>query len=162
MAISMGQSDELRGSTVDALSGGVDPNTSTPGNNWLEKGGNFLRGVSETTGASLAGVTETFATNFSKAVTEYVTTVQGKINSIIEFSASSAIYGTMFNEYFGNFRNKVAELANEYVGKLTSVENDIVDSVAKAYAEQDADLSTDVNSDKGVVEQAKLSSTSDK
>lgn len=153
MAISMSgakvetdQRDSLLASTIDSsvTSGGVTANTQGTGL--------FGLGGQEATGAALAGVTSTFAANVSNKIDEYCANVNQRLAELQNVDTNVAFKGSGVSSALDRFIEAVKNVAISYTNKLKAAEQQIVNSVATAYATQDADLSGNMNADSGTLE----------
>lgn len=144
--IETGERDTLKGKEVDTsiTSDGATANTRRTG--FLGLGGK------ETTGATLAGVTPTFATNVCKAIDDYKTTVQTCINKLEDKNSEQAFKGEGVKTALTNFITEVKDVANSYLDKLSAAEQEIINSVNAAYQSQDTDLSGDMAGDTSTLE----------
>lgn len=142
---SMSTRDSFTSATVDTgvLGGGAVANTHRTG--FLGLGG------SEATGAPLAGVTAEFASAFSGVVDTYAADVRSKIDQLSSPEINQAFQGAGINAALANFIEGVKEVANSYLESLANVEVAITAEVAKAYADQDTELSGQLGSDTGTV-----------
>lgn len=145
MAISMSgatadtsERDSLLQSHVDGgvIQGGVTPNTE-----WT-----FFGGI-ETTGATLAGITPTFASHVSTAIETYKSNVQTELDKLQSVESNGAFKGTAISQALSRFVNAVREVGTEYLERLSSAETQIINSVAQVYETQDTDLAGNLNSD---------------
>ena len=127
--------DELLASSIDSsiTSGGASPNMQATG--FLGLGGK------EATGAALAGITASFASN------EYCTTIDNAIEKLSQVDVNTAFKGTGIEGALNNFIESVKTVAKDYTNKLKAAETEIVNSVAQAYQAQDTDLTGDLGSD---------------
>ena len=148
MAISMsgatietGERDGLKGSSIDTsvTSGGATANTKTTGMLWWKD--------TTATGATLAGVTPAFATNVCKAIDDYKTNVQTYIDKLEDKNSEQAFKGEQVKAALTNFITEIKTVANSYLDKLSAAEQEIINSVGKAYETQDTDLSGDMGAD---------------
>lgn len=151
MAISMSgakvdtsERDSLLGKSIDEsmTTGGVSPNTEEVG--WW-----FWEKHDEATGVAVAGVTESFAKNVTAKIDEYTANVKGIVNGMTAADINIAFKGTKVQEAVAKFIESVQNVANNYLDKLASAENTIINSVETAYATQDEDLSSNMSSDSG-------------
>ncbi len=134
--------DALLSSTVDA---GV-----TSGGATLNTGG--VLGLGGTTGANLAGVTASFASNVSTAIDEYCAEIDAKIEELSQVEVNTAFKGSAIESALNNFIESVKTTAKSYTNKLKEAETQIVNSVAKAYETQDTDISGNLASDGSTLE----------
>lgn len=134
--------DALLSSTVDA---GV-----TSGGATLNTGGLF--GLGGTTGATLAGVTASFASNVSTAIDEYCAEVDAKVEELSQAEVNTAFKGSAIEAALNNFIESVKTTAKSYTSKLKAAESEIINSVAKAYETQDTDISGNLASDGSTLE----------
>ena len=144
MAISMSSASvddslrqELMGKSVDSsfASSGVSPNT---------------KGIinKELTGASFAGISTDFEANITKAIDDYISDVNAKLDELESTaSPSDAFKGSAVEKSLSTFVESVKNIAKAYVTDLQNAENQIIASVHTAYYTQDTDLSTNLNSD---------------
>lgn len=133
--------DELLASSIDnsITSGGASPNMQPTG--FLGLGGK------EATGAALAGITASFASNVSSRIDEYCTTIDNAIEKLSQVDVNTAFKGTGIEGALNNFIESVKTVAKDYTNKLKAAETEIVNSVAQAYQAQDTDLTGDLGSD---------------
>ena len=158
MAISMssarvetGERDSLRTSTVDTsiTSGGATANVDR---NWLSRLSGGLFGTENPTGAKLAGVTASFATNVTNEIDSYCNNVNQCIDKISQVEFNTAFKGSQIEAALNNFIESVKTVAKSYTSKLKAAESEIINSVAQAYQTQDADLSGNLGSDSSSLE----------
>ena len=150
MAISMSagkidssERESLLGQTVDNSANLNDLQTNgidihIPGTNTSNLEGNE---------AKLAGITATFATDVTAKIDSYITTVQGHINSMANVASTSAFKGETLNNKISSFIKTISFICNDYVSRLHSAENQIINSVSAAYQQQDTDIAGDLISD---------------
>lgn len=138
--------DALLSSEIDQsiTSGGAEANTQATG--FLGLGGR------EATGAALAGVTQSFATNVSNEIDTYKSEVQGYLDKLTEAESNVAFKGEAIKASLTKFITSVRNVAKSYLDKLEAAEKQIVDSVKTAYQTQDTDLSQNLDSDSGSLE----------
>ena len=134
--------DALLSSTVDA---GI-----TGGGATLNTDGFFGRGA--TTGAKLAGVTASFASNVSSAIDDYCAEVDAKVEELSKAEVNTAFKGSAIEAALNNFVESVKTTAKSYTSKLKAAESEIINSVAKAYETQDTDISGNLASDGSTLE----------
>lgn len=134
--------DALLSSTVDA---GV-----TSGGATLNTGGPF--GLGGTTGATLAGVTASFASNVSTAIDEYCAEIDAKVEELSQVEVNTAFKGSAIESALNNFIESVKTTAKSYTSKLKEAEAEIINSVAKTYETQDTDISGNLASDGSTLE----------
>lgn len=136
--------DSLLSSSIDQTitDGGAAPNTS---------GGAFGFGATES-GASLAGVTESFAQNVTAKIETYITDVNTAVDELSTVEVNQAFKGAGLEAALNNFVESVKGVAKNYTDKLKRAEDQIINSVAAAYATQDSDLSENLGSDASSLE----------
>lgn len=141
--VETGERDALTAASIDGSGfGGETANTE-----WKR---DFLwMGHDETTGASLAGVTASFATNVSNEIDTYVSEIDGYLDQLQDANSEVAFKGEAVKAALTKFVDSVREVAKSYTAKLKAAEAEIVNSVAAAYQTQDTDLSGDLSSDSG-------------
>ncbi len=143
----------MSGATVDSsnretlLNSEVDKNVL--GNKTL---GSFLTGnimTSTVRGftSSLAGVTSEFATAVSAAIDKYCQNIESILSKLESIDSKSAFKGSQIDGALVNFVEGVKSSALSYLNKLKAAEQQIVESVQKAYATQDTDISSNLNTD---------------
>lgn len=139
--IDTSERDNLLSSNVDGsvVSGGATANTQATG--FLGLGGR------ETTGAALAGITESFAANVSAAIDAYKERIQTELSKLEAVESNAAFKGTAVSSALSKFVVSVREVGTNYIDKLSAAEKQIIDSVNAAYSTQDTDLSGNLNSD---------------
>lgn len=152
MAISMSgatvdtsERDSLLTSTVDTgvIAGGETANVS----------GGFFGAVfgAEASGADIAGITESFAANVTRAIDSYKSDVQSKLDQLQAVESNSAFQGAAISKALANFVTSVRDVGTDYLNRLSSAETQIINSVAAAYKTQDTDLSGNLGSDAGSI-----------
>lgn len=148
MAISMSgatvdtsERDRLLQSSVDgsAVAGGEGFNVQRTG--FLGLGG------VEASGVTLAGITESFASNVCTAIDNYKTAVQTELDKLQAVESNEAFKGTAVSAALEKFVTAVRDVGTQYLERLSGAETQIVNSVAQAYQTQDTDLSGNLNSD---------------
>lgn len=97
--------------------------------------------------AKLAGVTESFATAVSDEIDKYCSNVETILKQLETADSTVAFKGSQVGSALANFIEGVKSSAFDYLKKLKEAEQQIVDSVQKAYTTQDTDLSSNLNSD---------------
>ena len=137
--------DTLLANEIDGsvASGGVEANTS---------GGWFFGLGGEESGAKLAGVTASFATNVSGAIDDYISGVQGCIDNITSADYKVGFQGAGVGDALNTFIESVKTVATTYINQLKDAEQLIITSVGEAYADQDSDLSSNMSTDAGTLE----------
>jgi len=108
-----------------------------------------------------AGITADFASAVSTEIESLKTNIKSKLDEMTSESSDTAIKGTEVTNAIKNFIDGVILVANSYNDALTAAENEIVNKVSEAYTKQDENLASDLNTDKGTLEQSKLSVSSD-
>lgn len=146
--------DQLRASNVDTsiTSGGAELNTTAMGT--IASGVNQVLGTSldvETSGATLAGVTASFAQNVCSAIDTYKANVMTYLDQLQDANSKVAFQGEGISQALTNFIDSVREVATSYLNKLSEAEQDIVNSVQAAYQTQDTDLSGSMSADAGTL-----------
>lgn len=122
-------------------------------NNSITEGGAYIATDSSrgdfgvTNGVILAGITPTFAVNVNRAIEEYCTKIENKINEIETIDSTGAFKGENVTNAISNFINGVKEVANAYIESLKSAEQEIINSVQTAYSKQDESISGNLNTD---------------
>lgn len=143
---------ELLSSNVDtSLGGGVSANTYS----WREAASDGLGGSKrhgEASGADAAGITADFVSSFTSAMSEYKTSITSWIDQIEAVDSGVAFKGSALQSALSSFILGVKSVATSYINALEAAENQIVQSVEKAYAQQDTDISGNLNTDAGNVE----------
>ena len=109
-------------------------------------------GAKKTTGlffsdAKLAGVTEQFAAAVSDEIDNYCSNVETILKQLETADSAVAFKGSQVGTALANFIEGVKSSAFDYLKKLKEAEQQIVNSVQKAYATQDTDLSSNLNTD---------------
>lgn len=97
--------------------------------------------------SGLAGVTSEFATAVSAAIDKYCQNVESILSKLEAIDSKSAFKGSQIDGALTNFVEGVKSSALSYLSKLKAAEQQIVESVQKAYATQDTDISSNLNSD---------------
>lgn len=97
--------------------------------------------------AGLAGVTSEFATAVSAAIDKYCQNIESVLSKLEAIDSKSAFKGSQIDGALANFVEGVKSSALGYLSKLKAAEQQIVESVQKAYATQDTDISSNLNSD---------------
>lgn len=142
--------ENLRSSNVDTsiTTGGAELNTTSPGGivGFVNNVTDNSFGV-ETTGATLAGVTPTFAQNVCTEIDNYKAAVLEYLNRLEAANSSVAFQGEGVKAALTTFINSVRDVATSYLNKLSEAEQDIINSVQAAYSTQDTDLASEMNSD---------------
>ena len=95
----------------------------------------------------LAGVTSEFATAVSAAIDKYCQNIENILSKLEAIDSKSAFKGSQIDGALANFVEGVKSSALSYISKLKAAEQQIVESVQKAYATQDTDISSNLNSD---------------
>lgn len=154
MAISMsgdvvetGKRDALLGSSVNGsvTSGGVTANTQSNFN--ILNPSTWGSGDDPASGAKLAGVTSTFATNVCSAIDTYIQSVTAHINAMEEANSAVAFQGSGVSDALKTFINSVKQVANDYADRLKGAEQEIINSVQDVYTKQDTHLSGELGAD---------------
>lgn len=101
----------------------------------------------QSVGAALAGVTEAMAQNIAQGIESYESRVRAVLEKLNAVDPSEAFKGSSLTAALNNFVEGVKQVSNNYLNRLTDAENQIVRSVASAYASQDETLSGQLNSD---------------
>lgn len=141
------QRQDLLGTNVDTSPfGGVTANTQKQGG-FLGFGGEYVP-----TGAELAGITGDFVQTFSAAIDTYCTDVETTLNELEAVATSGAFQGSGVSKALSAFVTSVRDVAISYVTAVKHAENEIIESVKAAYAQQDTDLSGDLSSDTSTLE----------
>ncbi len=97
--------------------------------------------------SGLAGVTSEFATAVSAAIDKYCQNIESILSKLEAIDSKSAFKGSQIDGALANFVEGVKSSALSYLSKLKDAEQQIVESVQKAYATQDTDISSNLNSD---------------
>ena len=97
--------------------------------------------------SGLAGVTSEFATAVSAAIDKYCQNIESVLSKLEAIDSKSAFKGSQIDGALANFVEGVKSSALSYLSKLKAAEQQIVESVQKAYATQDTDISSNLNSD---------------
>lgn len=97
--------------------------------------------------SGLAGVTSEFATAVSAAIDKYCQNIESILSKLEAIDSKSAFKGSQIDGALANFVEGVKSSALSYLSKLKAAEQQIVESVQKAYATQDTDISSNLNSD---------------
>lgn len=97
--------------------------------------------------SGLAGVTSEFATAVSAAIDKYCQNIESILSKLESIDSKSAFKGSQIDGALANFVEGVKSSALSYLNKLKAAEQQIVESVQKAYATQDTDISSNLNSD---------------
>lgn len=105
-------------------------------------------------GANLAGVTADLVTNYTKAVETYSDNVKEKINELSNPKVNSAFKGKQVEASLKKFVDSVKVVANSYLASLAAVQTAIAGAVAAAYEQQDTDLSGNLTTDTGTLEES--------
>lgn len=130
----------LRNTTVDTsvVSGGA---TST-----MVVGGGGM-GATVTAGVPLVGITASFATNVCRAIEEYSTNIQNRINEMESIDSTGAFRGEAVTAAIANFITGVREVANAYIVSLQRAEQEITNNVHNVFSQQDTNISGNLNTD---------------
>ena len=104
-------------------------------------------GNREATGATLAGVTQSFGEHLQKTMLAYRKSVDDILNELQYVVSTKAFQGAGVQGALEKFVTSVREVAKSYMLKLTIAENQILSSVQKAYATQDSDLNQSMSGD---------------
>lgn len=136
--------DSLLGSSVNGsiTNGTVQANTQTV---WDSP----ITNHSEATGASLAGVTASFATNVCSEIDSYIQSIQDHINAMVAAQSNVAFQGEGVSAALQKFISAVQQVANDYANRLKGAEQQIINSVHDVYSQQDAHLSGELGADSG-------------
>ena len=102
-------------------------------------------------GASLAGITPQFASEFGSALEQYKAEVKAKLDQLASVGSNEAFQGSGITSALTTFVDSVREVAQSYLDALSQAEQQIIESVAQAYQTQDSDLSGNMNSDSNTV-----------
>ncbi len=143
----------MSGATVDSsnremlLNSEVDKNVL--GNKSYGSSTPYLRDWARLGTAGLAGVTSEFATAVSTAIDKYCQNIESILSKLEAIDSKSAFKGSQIGGALANFVEGVKSSALGYLSKLKAAEQQIVESVQKAYATQDTDISSNLNSDTG-------------
>lgn len=148
MAISMSSVKVETGERDSLLSSSID--STIAAGETLNKGG--FSGTGAATGATLAGVTSSFASNVSKEIDSYCEEVDRAIEQLSKVETNQAFKGAGLEQALNNFIESVKSVAKSYTTKLKSAETEIISNVAKAYETQDTDLSGNLGSDASSLE----------
>jgi len=100
----------------------------------------------------IVGITASFAANVTGAIDNYVNDIQTILSEISTVQTNEAFKGAGLEGALNNFVESVKTVATNYIRGLRDAENQIINSVAKAYATQDTDISGNINSDSGTLE----------
>lgn len=117
----------------------------------------MFAGSGQASGAPLAGITPSFASNVSQAIDTYSSEVRGYLDAIENANSEVAFKGPEVKAALGKFITSIKEVANSYLEKLNVAETQIIESVGKAYGEQDTSLAGDMDSDSASVEGSVIS-----
>lgn len=109
--------------------------------------GMMLTGFVRSGTSGLAGVTSEFATAVSAAIDKYCQNIESILSKLEAIDSKSAFKGSQIDGALANFVEGVKSSALSYLSKLKAAEQQIVESVQKAYATQDTDISSNLNSD---------------
>lgn len=109
--------------------------------------GSFLTSFVRSGTSGLAGVTSEFATAVSAAIDKYCQNIESILSKLEAIDSKSAFKGSQIDGALANFVEGVKSSALSYLSKLKAAEQQIVESVQKAYATQDTDISSNLNSD---------------
>ena len=109
--------------------------------------GMMLTGFVRSGTSGLAGVTSEFATAVSAAIDKYCQNIESILSKLEAIDSKSAFKGSQIDGALANFVEGVKSSALSYLSKLKAAEQQIVESVQKAYATQDTDISCDLASD---------------
>ncbi len=143
--IETGERDTLNASSVDASGFGGE----TANQQWAPGLAPWQWFNTEASGATLAGVTASFATNVSNEIDTYVSEIDGYLDQLENANSEVAFKGEAVKAALTKFIDSVKAVAKSYTARLKAAESEIVNSVATAYNTQDSDLSGDLNSDSG-------------
>ena len=110
-------------------------------------------------GQPLVGITAEFATAVSGKIEEYEKTIKEKLGELQEAKASGAFKGASVEPAIEHFVVSVKELADSYVAQLSAAEQQIINSVSKAYSEQDTQVAGDIKTDSSTIEGEKFNVT---
>lgn len=103
--------------------------------------------VENATSTKLAGITPEFATAVSAAIDKYCEEIETTLNKLQTADTSIAFKGSQIGGAINNFVEGVKNCAFDFLNKLKEAEQQIVESVQKAYATQDTDISGSLSSD---------------
>ena len=149
MAITMSQAKVDSSAREDLLNSSVD--TTIFGGNIAanrEEAQIYMQAYYEqNTGAKLAGVTEDFAQSVGKKIEEYCANVEKVLETMETTDSKIAFQGDAIGNALTAFITGVKESAFSYLNKLKAAENQIVNSVSKAYETQDTDISSNLTAD---------------
>lgn len=109
--------------------------------------GMMLTGFVRSGTSGLAGVTSEFATAVSAAIDKYCQNIESILSKLEAIDSKSAFKGSQIDGALANFVEGVKSSALGYLSKLKAAEQQIVESVQKAYATQDTDISSNLASD---------------
>ena len=109
--------------------------------------GMMLTGFVRSGTSGLAGVTSEFATAVSAAIDKYCQNIESILSKLEAIDSKSAFKGSQIDGALANFVEGVKSSALSYLSKLKAAEQQIVESVQKAYATQDTDISSNLASD---------------
>ena len=146
MAITMSDATVNTSGREELLSSNVNGDITAGGATANKSGGFFGLGAQET-GVALAGITQEFSANVSGKIDEYIANVKDTIAAIEQAESNEAFQGSQVSSALSKFVESIKNVANSYLDRLKEAENQIISSVSAAYAEQDSDLSTNMNSD---------------
>ena len=95
----------------------------------------------------LAGITKNFADLVSKEIDNYIKNVDAEVDKMQAIKNDSAFKGTQINEALKNFVESVKTVATQYTEKLKNAEQQIINSVADVYSQQDTHISDSLGTD---------------
>ena len=78
---------------------------------------------------------------------------------LFQAKASGAFKGASVEPAIEHFVVSVKELADSYVAQLSAAEQQIINSVSKAYSEQDTQVAGDIKTDSSTIEGEKFNVT---
>ena len=93
------------------------------------------------------GITEEFATEVTRAIDDYIAIVENDVKAIENASSDEAFKGTSISAALSNFVTGIKKAAEDYITRLQTAENEIINNVNKAYEAQDTELASNVTSD---------------
>lgn len=103
---------------------------------------------------SLVGVTPNMAASISKGIDEYKNKIEKILNELEAVDSQNAFRGTEITSTLTRFIESVKSVSKSYLEALTKAQEQIVTNVAKAYEQQDTDISSQLGADSSKVEGA--------
>lgn len=145
MAITM--SDATVGNDLEQQLAGTSIDSS------ITSGGSELNGFAFfKSGAPIAGITASFATNLSSAIDSYCTGITNELNKMEAVASDAAFKGSAISKSLSTFVESIKTVATAYVTSLKDAETEVVNNVGKVYESQDTSISGQLSGDSGTLE----------